>query len=110
MPDDIYDLAKDMAPSTIVGQIRRRSGTGALDVKTQKVLTVNRNVYQWGDRLPAGLAPKLDTKHKPDPYAGTVRFNTGPDGLQSSARKSVEAGKRVTVRGDLERRRITKTK
>lgn len=51
MPQHIYDEAKELKPSKIVGQMRRQSGLGAMDVKTRTHLTVNQNVYQWGARL-----------------------------------------------------------
>jgi hypothetical protein len=85
MPPNIYEMAKEMAPSTVVGKKQRRSGTGAYDIKTKKFLTVNQNTYQWGGRLPAGLAPKLNPTHKTDPYAGMVRFNTSTPNAKSSA-------------------------
>lgn len=85
MPPDVYALAKDMTPSSIVGQTQRLSGTGAYDIKTQQRLTVPQNVYQWGSSLPAGLVPKLKNSHKTDPYAGMYRFNTtAPGGSRSS--------------------------
>jgi len=76
MPDHVYEAAKQLSPSRVTGQGRRQSGTGAYDTKTRRPLTVNQNQYQWGDRMPAGLAPKLRTHHKTDPYAGMVRFDT----------------------------------
>lgn len=86
MPASIYKLAKAMAPSHIVGQGTRLSGTGASDIKTKSHLTVPQNKYQWGDSLPAGLSPKLKPHHKTDPHAGMYRFNTStPGGSKSSA-------------------------
>lgn len=84
MPASVYEMAKNMAPSTVVGQTRRVSGTGAYSPKTQQRLTVNQNVYSWGDRLPAGLAPKLNPDHHSDPYAGMVRFDTSTSKANSS--------------------------
>lgn len=84
MPASIYAMAKEMAPSSVVGQYQRLSGTGAHDIKTRKHLTVNQNQYKWGDHLPAGLAPKLNPNHKTDPYAGMVRFDTSTANAKSS--------------------------
>lgn len=75
MPQSVYDMASQMAPSRVVGQTNRVSGTGAYSTKTKKILTVPQSVYKWGDRLPAGMAPKMQTRHKTDPYAGMVRFD-----------------------------------
>lgn len=80
MPPDVHAQAKDLAPSRVVGQTRRESGTGAYDVKTRKRLTVNQNVYSWGDRLPEGMAPKLHQRHKTAPYAGMYRFDARTPG------------------------------
>lgn len=86
MPGDIFNLAKQLAPSAVTGQTKRRSGTGAMDIKTRKYLTVPQNVYGWGGRLPAGLAPKMKDSHKTDIYAGMYRFDTStPGGGKSSA-------------------------
>jgi hypothetical protein len=86
MPEAIHKLAAAMAPSRIVGQGQRESGTGAFDVKTKKVLTVNQNKYQWGDKLPAGLSEKLKPHHATDIHAGMYRFNTStPGGGKSSS-------------------------
>lgn len=86
MPTDVYALAKEMAPSSIIGQTQRASGTGAFDMKSRQRLTVPQNMYSWGGSLPAGLAPKLKPAHKTDPYAGMYRFNTStPGGGQHSS-------------------------
>lgn len=86
MPPDVYAMAKDMTPSSIIGQTQRLSGTGAYDMKTQQRLTVPANLYRWGGSLPAGLAPKLKSSHRADPYAGMYKFNTTtPGGATSSA-------------------------
>lgn len=84
MPTNIYRLAKDMAPSMIVGKTKRPSGTGAFDVKTKKLLMVPQNKYSWGSRLPAGLAPKLKEHHKTDIYANMYRFQTSTPGAKHS--------------------------
>lgn len=85
MPQDVYDLAKNMQASMITGQTTRKSGLNAMDIKTKQFLTVPQNTYKWGDRLPAGLAAKLKPHHKSDPYAGMVKFDTNtPGGSKSS--------------------------
>lgn len=81
MPADIYLKAKVLAPSKILppGTIKsaqRLSASGHM---------VAQHSYQWGGRLPAGLAPKLAPHHKSDPYAGMVRFNTSVGKTKSSA-------------------------
>jgi hypothetical protein len=85
MPPDVYAAAKGLTPSKVLGKYARPSGTGAYDIRSRQLLTVPANVYKWGGRLPAGLAPKLQTKHKTDPYAGMVRFNTSAGKGKSSA-------------------------
>lgn len=85
MPQDIYDLAKILAPSKITGQGQRLSGTGAYDVKSRKRLTVTQNKYNWGQRLPAGLSEKMKPYHVTDIHAGMYRFDTStPGGAKSS--------------------------
>jgi hypothetical protein len=85
MPNDIYSLAKKLAPSTITGQGQRKSGTGAMDIKTKGYLTVPQNTYKWGERLPAGLSAKMKPHHATDIHAGMYRFNTStPGGGKSS--------------------------
>ena len=51
MPPAVYDLAKNMAPSSITGVGRRLSGLNASNVQTRKLLTVAQNKYKWGGRL-----------------------------------------------------------
>lgn len=85
MPQDIYDLAKMLAPSSITGQGSRVSGTGAYSTQTRKLLTVPQNKYHWGQRLPAGLSPKLKDHHATDIHASMYRFDTStPGGAKSS--------------------------
>lgn len=85
MPQDIFDLAKMLAPSTITGQGSRVSGSGAYDTKSKKLLTVTQNRYSWGQRLPAGLSEKLKPHHATDIHAGMYRFDTStPGGGKSS--------------------------
>jgi hypothetical protein len=80
MPPAVYEKAYALAPSRITGETKRVSGTGAYHIKTKSKWLVRQNIYQWGDRLPAGLVPKLKPHHKTDPYAGMVRFNAETPG------------------------------
>ena len=85
MPQHVHDIAKDLKPSKVTGQKQRLSGTGAMDTKTKKYLTVNQNTYSWGGRLPAGsMGPNM--KGKSDRFAGMVKFDTStPGGAKSSS-------------------------
>lgn len=86
MPDSVYALAKELTPSKVVGSGTRLSGTGAMDVKTKKFLTVPQAKYSWGGRLPAGMTQKAKPHHATDLHAGMVRFDTStPNGAKSSA-------------------------
>lgn len=85
MPQNVHAAAKMLSASSIVGQSQRQSGTGAMDTKTRSPVMVPRNHYQWGGRLPAGLAPKLKSNHATDPYAGMVRFQTNAPGSPKSS-------------------------
>ena len=85
MPQAVYDRAQELAPSRITGNGWRPSGNGAWDIKTRKPYLVRQRQYAWGDRLEAGLAPKLSKQHKTDPYAGMVRFDTSSGSQRSSA-------------------------
>lgn len=78
MPGDVYALAKALSPSRVTGAAVRPSGLKA-------GLLVPAHVYKWGDRLPAGLTPKLKTAHASDPTAGMVRMDTSIGGKKSSA-------------------------
>lgn len=80
MPQSVYDAAKNLSPSSIVGQSARLSGTGAYDVKTKQAYLVPKHEYQWGGRLPAGMAPKLKPEHKTDIYAGMTKFKNAAGG------------------------------
>lgn len=85
MPADVYAEARHLLPSKIIGQGQRVSGTGAYSMEKsagghRRRVTVRKNIYQWGQRLPAGLAPKLQTHHKTDPYAGMYRFSAKTPG------------------------------
>ena len=76
MPQHVYALAKTLAPSKILPPGAKKpafrlSASGHL---------VPQHSYQWGGRLPEGLAPKKAPHHVTDPYAGMVRFKTAPTG------------------------------
>lgn len=76
MPADIYAAARQLLPSKVTGQTTRVSATGA---------TVPQSIYQWGQRLPPGMAPKLKPHHTTDIYAGMVKMNTSTGKGKSSA-------------------------
>jgi hypothetical protein len=78
MPPDVYKIASQFMPSRVIGKTTRPSGQNAKHL-------VPQSVYQWGDKLPAGLAPKLKPSHKTDPYAGMVRFDTSSGTQKSSS-------------------------
>lgn len=86
MPTNVYELAKELRPSRVTGQTQRLSGTGAMDIKNRKFLTVNQNVYKWGGRLnfhdeAQFMAAPNATKH----HQGMVRFDAStPGGKRSS--------------------------
>lgn len=85
MPSHVYEMASKLKSSSVTGQTTRVSGTGAYDMRSRKQLTVNRNVYQWGGRLPAGMMGP-NPKGKTDHFAGMYRFNTStPGGSKSSS-------------------------
>ena len=74
MPPAVYDLAKNMAPSSITGVGRRLSGLNASNVQTRKLLTVAQNKYKWGDRL---AAPETKVKGaRANRYEGMYRFES----------------------------------
>lgn len=72
MPPAVYQQAKRLSTSSIVGKTTRIGGTGKV---------VPQAKYQWGGRLPKGL----DTFHNKDHYAGMVRMNTSAGGAKSSS-------------------------
>jgi len=84
MPQFLYDrmTKKDaegndlFASSRVLQSGTRVSATGHV---------VNQSQYDWGGRLPAGLAPKLAPHHKTDPFAGMVRMDTSTGKARSSA-------------------------
>lgn len=79
MPEHVYAQARELAPSKVIGQTRRVSGTGAMSVKTRTHLTVPQSIYSWGGRLPAGsMGP--NQKGKTDRFAGMYRFDAKTPG------------------------------
>ena len=76
LPKPIYRQAKALEASRVTGMKSRLSASGHV---------VPQRQYQWGERLPAGLAPKLKAHHATDIYAGMVRFNTSAGKGKSSA-------------------------
>lgn len=58
MPQQIYQAAKMLTASTIVGHGRRLSGTGAWSLKTQQPATVRQRKYNWGERLEGEGVPR----------------------------------------------------
>jgi len=90
MPPSIYGQAKGMAQSSITGSFRRPTGQGfqggtfLSDPKTRKAYMVTGHKYDWKDRLPAGLAPKLKPFHAVDIYAGMVRMKANTPKAKSS--------------------------
>jgi hypothetical protein len=83
MPKDVYALARQLAPSSVVGRGTRVSGTGAFDIKTQKQITVPTRKYVWGGSLPSSSERKLPTRGG-DRYAGMYRFDTSSGGKRDS--------------------------
>lgn len=77
MPAHIYAQAKALAPSRVTSIGSRASGTGALDIKTKSPFLVPQRAYDWGAKLPKGMAPKKSAHHTSDFYAGMVRMQTG---------------------------------
>lgn len=83
MPDSVYDLARQLSPSRVTGTGRRLSGTGAMDIKTRKAITVPQRKYVWGESL---QAPITMPKHgvAPNRFTGMYRFETSSGKAKSS--------------------------
>lgn len=78
MPQAVYQQAKMLTLSAIVGHGRRLSGTGAWSIKTKAPATVRQRNYSWGGRLEGENVPKN--------MQGMVRMNTATgEGKKSSA-------------------------
>lgn len=102
MPDHVYEQAKLLKPSKIIGQTQRPSGevtrlspkTGMSPASnqpaflsnpaTKSAMMVNRNVYAWGQRLaPGSMGP--NPRGKVDRFAGMYRFDTSSGKKKSSS-------------------------
>lgn len=79
MPQDVYDLARQLAPSRVVGRTRRLSGTEAVSIKSRQPLTVAARKYVWGDSLKAGSAPGMQRRHE-----GMYKFDVSSGKSKSS--------------------------
>jgi len=77
-PKSAYLIAKALTPSSIVGQGKRVSGTGAYDIKSRKPVMVNQNKYKWGASL-----DRAD-EEMPKNLKGMYRFNTSTKGAPRS--------------------------
>ena len=99
MPAGIYDLAKDMETSRIVGQGQRPSGEVTMlspktgmqaaakqspflsNPKTRQASTVTSNKYAWGGRITAGALKGAGFDQATvKRYAGMVKFPDGSGG------------------------------
>lgn len=80
MPKAVYREARGLSASAVTGHGTRLSGTGAWDIKTKAPARVRARKYLWGDRLAAGVVPKMKKAHKTDLYAGMVRFKESSGG------------------------------
>lgn len=76
MPPAVYQQASQLLASSIVGQARRMSGTGAWDVKTRLPSTVRMNSYAWGQKLTGPNIPRN--------MQGMYRFDTSTQGQKRS--------------------------
>jgi hypothetical protein len=85
MTAEVYASARKLTPSRIVGGGMRLAANGVHDIKSRSPAFVPMRKYAWGDRLPAGLVPKLASHHKSDPTAGMVRMDTSSGKQKSSA-------------------------
>lgn len=90
MPANVGAQAKKLSQSFVTGQGMRPTGQGyqggtfLSDPKTKKAFLVTGNSYKWGDKLPAGLAPKLKSSHTTDIYANMVRMGANSAVAKSS--------------------------
>ena len=79
MPPAVYSAAKELKASQITAHGTRPTQNPAIAYQAPGT-TVRTRKYLWGGRLEAGLAPKLQTRHKTDPFAGMVRFKEATGG------------------------------
>ena len=82
MPANVYAQARQLAPSRVIGQGQRVSGTGAFDLQARQPVTVAARKYVWGGRLAPGARQLGSAKR--DPHAGMVRFDTSSGKSKSS--------------------------
>jgi hypothetical protein len=83
MPADVYELARNLAPSRITGSKRLVVGH---DIQSRKPLLITKRSYAWGGRLNFRdeaqfmAAPNATKRHQ-----GMVRFDTSSSKAKSSA-------------------------
>lgn len=88
MPSAVYAQAKKLAPSRVTGKKMEPNVQGRINSAGHPVM-VQRLTYKWGEKLPAGLSPKLKPTHAHDPYEGMVRMEATPGGPGKGPRSSV---------------------
>lgn len=75
MSDAVSAWWTDKKASSVRGMGSRLSGTGAMDIKTRKPLTVAARSYAWGDRLSRGALASLGASdHETKRMQGMVMF------------------------------------
>ena len=85
MPDDIYQLASQLAPSRVIGMGRRVSGNGAWSTSSRAPATVPQRQYSWGDRLDFNNENTwMNAPNASRRYQGMVRFDTSGLGAKRS--------------------------
>lgn len=95
MPQSVYDVASQLAPSRIVGQGMRESGTGAWNVKSRSPAMVRQHKYEWGGRLNTADMPGLSAKEARR-LDGMYRFDSQGQG---GVRRSTYLSFRVMLEG-----------
>lgn len=80
MPANIYQQAFALTASRVTGTGTRPAQMLPGLSGIRQMRTVATRSYQWGGRLPAGLAPKLKDFHATDIYASMVRMDTTTPG------------------------------
>lgn len=76
MPFEVYQNARNLAASKILGHGKRLSGTGAYNMNTRQPITVRSRRYQWGEVLGDDHG-----RH----YKGMYRFEAGSGGEKRSS-------------------------
>lgn len=97
----VHDLwgSPEMKPSRVTGIGRRRSGTGAYDVKTKAPATVPERKYKWGDRLTASQIKSAGVHGQAARHmAGMVNMQK-PSGKPGGGKHSQYLTFRVMVEG-----------